>query len=92
MFNECSEECSCISLKGIKKLTWEFIEWLQGMKVNEREWRSYKSRKKINNGEKSVWEVQSFCGMCNSTESNRRLSEDKPLSVLLNSDLEFVEC
>jgi hypothetical protein len=30
--------------------------------------------------------------MCNSTESNRRLSEDKPLSVLLNSDLEFVEC
>jgi len=66
-----------------KKLTSEFIEWLQGMKVNERKWRSYKSRKKINNGEKSVWEVQSFCGMCNSTESNRRLSEGKPLSVSL---------
>ena len=92
VFNKCSEECSCISLKGIKKLTSEFIDCLQGMKVNERKWQSYNSRMKINNEQKCVWEVQSFCGMCNSTESNRRLSEAKPLNVPLNSDLEFAEC
>jgi hypothetical protein len=61
------------------------------MKVNKRKWQSYNSRMKINNGEKCVWEVQSSCGMCNSTESNRCLSEDKPLNVPLNSDLEFAE-
>ena len=62
------------------------------MKVNERKWQSYNSGKKIKNGGKCVWEAQRFCEMCNSTESNRRLSEGKALNVSLNSGLEFVEC
>jgi len=73
-------------------MTSEFIECLQRMKGNEKKWQSYYSRKKINSREKCVWEAKSFCGMCNSTESNRRPAEGKPLTVSLKSDLEFAEC
>jgi hypothetical protein len=49
-----------------------------------------KENKKV--GKNCVWKVQRFCEMFSSTESNRLLSEGKPLNISLNSDPDFSKC